>query len=174
MDAPIHAKAALPAEEYTRQIAAVGHHRPAPWPDFTALPVRAGDARVRLNGAPPAVDCRIISEANYQFARSAVNAIEAWKVEEQSWKEREGVLLAELETAQIHLQESVSETKGAEEEWKLAAAQRDALADALEPWFKEYAASRRYLSERGIPFPADRVALVNAAKAALKLAGRLQ
>lgn len=37
----------------------------------------------------------------------------------------------DLETAQIQLQEQASATKAAEEEWRLAAEQRDALADAL-------------------------------------------
>jgi hypothetical protein len=59
---------------------------PAPWPDSMAPMVRRGDARVLLNGNPPAVDCRILSEANYQLARSAVNAIESWKLEEADWK----------------------------------------------------------------------------------------
>lgn len=53
-------------------------------------------------------------------------------------------------------------------------AQRDALADALEPVYGECACSHRYLSERGVPIPKKRTAWLSAAETALRGAGRLQ
>lgn len=50
-------------------------HTPPPWTNSTALPVRAGEGhRLLLGGDPPLVDCRVLSEANYQLAKRCVNA----------------------------------------------------------------------------------------------------
>ncbi|AZO29382.1 hypothetical protein [Mesorhizobium sp. M1B.F.Ca.ET.045.04.1.1] len=49
-------------------------HTPAPWTETTAVFIPAGDDRLMAGGRPFSVDCRVLSEPNYQLAMRAVNA----------------------------------------------------------------------------------------------------
>jgi len=39
--------------------------------------LKAGDARLKINGQPPLVDCRVIAEENYQDLIEKANRLEA-------------------------------------------------------------------------------------------------
>ena len=44
--------------------------------DYTdPIPVKRGDIRLLLNGRPPLVDCRVISEDNYQYLIDSHNKL---------------------------------------------------------------------------------------------------
>lgn len=49
-------------------------HTPVPWDGMTAVLVRAGDPCVLLSGSPPIVDCRVLAEPHFQYAKKCVNA----------------------------------------------------------------------------------------------------
>ncbi len=77
-------------------------HTPAPWTDTTYVMAvgLAGGVKVLLNGKPPQIDCRVMSEGNYQHAKHCVNAHadlltaceEALKVSEDAeWAPHQGL-----------------------------------------------------------------------------------
>lgn len=55
----------------------MNNHTQEPWDNGTAVLVEAGTEGVRLGKGlhPPAVDCRVLSEPNYQRALVCVNAL---------------------------------------------------------------------------------------------------